>query len=216
VLRIWPQFGNETALFICSCFAVIPLAGWMGRATEELAEHLGHGIGGLLNATFGNAAELIIALLALSKGLTGVVKASITGSIIARQGFGSSFGNILKFAFGLKNMVRHIFWPNTKQSDPRKEAVGARARNAVEDLNRGHRRAALGAGRLSHRWGVALSDTQPLGILREVLGQRIHRRSKLVIGALIQWKPHCFIGLALIGKKKDFLFRWLIAQFGDE
>src|SRR6476646_4424087 len=82
VLRIWPQFGNETALFICSCFAVIPLAGWMGRATEELAEHLGHGVGGLLNATFGNAAELIIALMALSKGLTGVVKASITGSII--------------------------------------------------------------------------------------------------------------------------------------
>jgi len=82
VLRVWPQLGNETALFICSCFAVVPLAGWMGRATEELAEHLGHGIGGLLNATFGNAAELIIALTALSKGLTGVVKASITGSII--------------------------------------------------------------------------------------------------------------------------------------
>jgi len=82
VLRVWPQLGNETALFICSCLAVVPLAGWMGRATEELAEHLGHGIGGLLNATFGNAAELIIALMALSKGLTGVVKASIIGSII--------------------------------------------------------------------------------------------------------------------------------------
>jgi Ca2+:H+ antiporter len=82
VLRVWPQFGNETALFICSCFGIVPLAGWMGRATEELAEHLGHGVGGLLNATFGNAAELIIALMALSKGLTGVVKASITGSII--------------------------------------------------------------------------------------------------------------------------------------
>jgi Ca2+:H+ antiporter len=82
VLRIRPEFGGETALFICSCLAIIPLAGWMGRATEELAEHLGHGIGGLLNATFGNAAELIIALMALSKGLTGVVKASITGSII--------------------------------------------------------------------------------------------------------------------------------------
>jgi Ca2+:H+ antiporter len=81
-LRVWPQFGNETALFICSCFAIVPLAGCMGRATEELAEHLGHGVGGLLNATFGNAAELIIALVALSKGLTSVVKASITGSII--------------------------------------------------------------------------------------------------------------------------------------
>jgi len=82
MLRIWPRYGKETALFICSCFAVVPLAGWMGRATEELAGHLGHGVGGLVNATFGNAAELIIALMALSKGLTGVVKASITGSII--------------------------------------------------------------------------------------------------------------------------------------
>ncbi len=54
----------------------------MGRATEHLAAHLGQGAGGLLNATFGNAAELIIGLFALSRGLTGVVKASITGSII--------------------------------------------------------------------------------------------------------------------------------------
>src|SRR5215475_10530368 len=82
LLRVNPQFGNETALFICSCFAIVPLAGWMGRATAELAEHLGHGVGGLLNATFGSAAELIIALMALSKGLPGVVKASIAGSII--------------------------------------------------------------------------------------------------------------------------------------
>jgi Ca2+:H+ antiporter len=82
VLRFVPALDNPTALFIVSCLAIIPLAGWMGRATEHLAEHLGQGVGGLLNATFGNAAELIIALFALSKGLTGVVKASITGSII--------------------------------------------------------------------------------------------------------------------------------------
>jgi Ca2+:H+ antiporter len=81
-LRFVPGFHNPTALFIVSCLAIIPLAGWMGRATEHLAEHLGQGVGGLLNATFGNAAELIIALFALSKGLDGVVKASITGSII--------------------------------------------------------------------------------------------------------------------------------------
>ena len=82
LLRFVPALENPTALFVVSCIAIIPLAGWMGRATEHLAEHLGSGIGGLLNATFGNAAELIIALFALSKGLTGVVKASITGSII--------------------------------------------------------------------------------------------------------------------------------------
>lgn len=82
LLRFVPGWDNPMALFIVSCIAIIPLAGWMGHATEHLAERMGQGIGGLLNATFGNAAELIIALFALSKGLEGVVKASITGSII--------------------------------------------------------------------------------------------------------------------------------------
>jgi len=68
--------------FFASGLAIIPLAGWMGRATEGLAEKLGAGIGGLLNATFGNAAEMIIAFQGLRAGLTEVVKASITGSIL--------------------------------------------------------------------------------------------------------------------------------------
>src|SRR3954453_8070868 len=82
LLEYVPAWHNDTALFICSGLAIIPLAGIMGRATEHLSEKMGQGIGGLLNATFGNAAELIIALMALQKGLIGVVKASITGSII--------------------------------------------------------------------------------------------------------------------------------------
>ncbi len=69
-------------IFITAGLAIIPLAGLMGTATEHLAEHYGAGIGGLLNATFGNAAELIIGLVALHAGLLDVVKASITGSII--------------------------------------------------------------------------------------------------------------------------------------
>lgn len=69
-------------VFLTSALAILPLAGWMGRATEDLAERLGEGVGGLLNATFGNAAELIIALAALRAGLHDVVKASIAGSII--------------------------------------------------------------------------------------------------------------------------------------
>lgn len=81
VLRFWPS-ANPTALFVCAAIGIIPAAGWIGRATEALAAKAGAGVGGLLNATFGNAAELIIAGLALSKGLTSVVKASITGSII--------------------------------------------------------------------------------------------------------------------------------------
>ena len=73
---------SHALIFIVSCLAIVPLAGWLGRATEQLAHHTGEGIGGLLNATFGNAAELIIALAAIQKGIYPVVKASLTGSII--------------------------------------------------------------------------------------------------------------------------------------
>src|SRR5438270_11572055 len=73
---------SHTWIFLASCMAIIPLAGLLGTATEEVAQHTGEGVGGLLNATFGNAAELIIALMALRKGLYPVVKASLTGSII--------------------------------------------------------------------------------------------------------------------------------------
>ena len=69
-------------IFVSSGLAILPLAALMGRATEQLAERMGEGVGGLLNATFGNAAELIIALAALREGLYDVVKASIAGSIV--------------------------------------------------------------------------------------------------------------------------------------
>ena len=111
VLRFWPGAENPTALFICSAIGIIPLAGWMGRATEVLAARMGEGAGGLLNATFGNAAELIIAVVALSKGLSGVVKASIAGSII---------GNIL-LVLGLS-----ILCGGTKYSEQRFNRTGAR------------------------------------------------------------------------------------------
>ena len=74
--------GNETFLFISAALAILPLAGIMGQATEQLAVKLGSTIGGLLNATFGNATELIIAFFALSAGKFEVVKASIIGSIL--------------------------------------------------------------------------------------------------------------------------------------
>lgn len=80
-LAEWLHWG-ATTVFLFSAIAIIPLAGLMGKATEVLAERLGAGIGGLLNATFGNAAELIIALVALYRGYYDVVKASLTGSII--------------------------------------------------------------------------------------------------------------------------------------
>lgn len=73
---------SDLVVFVTAALAIVPLAGWMGTATEEIAVVLGPSWGGLLNATFGNATELIIALIALNQGLVNVVKSSITGSII--------------------------------------------------------------------------------------------------------------------------------------
>ncbi|QSJ15574.1 calcium/proton exchanger [Nostoc sp. UHCC 0702] len=73
---------GDLIVFITAGLAILPLAAWMGTATEEIAVVVGPTLGGLLNATFGNATELIIALIALNAGLVDVVKASITGSII--------------------------------------------------------------------------------------------------------------------------------------
>jgi Ca2+:H+ antiporter len=74
--------ADAVAVFAASALGVIPTAALMGRATEELAARSGPGIGGLLNVTFGNAPELIIALFALGAGLHEVVKASVVGSIL--------------------------------------------------------------------------------------------------------------------------------------
>src|SRR5215207_6973598 len=78
----WLMPDRHNLIFLVSLLAIMPLAGYIGGATEQLAARLGGGIGGLLNATFGNAAELIIGVLALQKGMPGLVKASLTGSII--------------------------------------------------------------------------------------------------------------------------------------
>ncbi len=83
VAIVLDQLGADAIIvFFSSALGVVPTAALMGRATEELAHRAGPGIGGLLNVTFGNAPELIIALFALEKGLQEVVKASIIGSIL--------------------------------------------------------------------------------------------------------------------------------------
>jgi Ca2+:H+ antiporter len=104
--------ASHAATFVCACLAIVPLAGLLGRATEHLADKTGEGVGGLLNATFGNAAELIIALAALREGLHDVVKASVTGSII---------GNIL-LVLGAAFLSGGLKHPTQKFN-----AVGARA-----------------------------------------------------------------------------------------
>lgn len=74
--------ADPTAIFITSALAIVPLAGLLGEATDALAHRIGAKMGALLNATLGNAAELIITIAAIRAGLLDVVKASITGSII--------------------------------------------------------------------------------------------------------------------------------------
>src|SRR3954451_24096601 len=97
--------ASATLIFFASAAGVIPTAALMGKATEELAARSGPGIGGLLNVTFGNAPELIIALFALGAGLHEVVKASLIGSIL---------GNILlvlgaaMFVGGLRHERQHF------------------------------------------------------------------------------------------------------------
>ena len=96
---------RHVAVFVVSTLAILPLAAYIGKATETLAAQLGGGIGGLLNATFGNAAELIIGVLALREGLPDLVKASLTGSIIGNVllVFGAS-----ALVGGLRHRVQHF------------------------------------------------------------------------------------------------------------
>ena len=109
----------HTWIFIASSLAIVPLAGLLGEATEQLAHRTSEGVGGLLNATFGNAAELIIALMALRQGLDSVVKASLTGSII---------GNIL-LVLGAAVIAGGVRFPKLEFN-----AQGARAQATMMTL----------------------------------------------------------------------------------
>ncbi|MGZ8716566.1 MAG: calcium/proton exchanger [Gaiellaceae bacterium] len=86
---------GDTAMFVLAAAALIPLAWLIGEATEHAAEHTGPGVGGFLNASFGNAPELIIALVAINDGLPQVVRGSLAGSVIS---------NIL-LVFGIAQIV---------------------------------------------------------------------------------------------------------------
>ena len=82
VLR-WVVHAGDVTLFAIAAAALVPLAWLIGEATEHAGEHTGPGIGGFLNASFGNAPELIIALFAVNQGLPNVVRASLMGSVVS-------------------------------------------------------------------------------------------------------------------------------------
>src|SRR5438067_12533768 len=88
--------AGDVPLFVMAAVSLIPLAWLIGEATEHAAQHTGPGVGGFLNATFGNAPELIISLFALNNGLYEVVRGSLTGSVVGNLllvlGFSLLFG----------------------------------------------------------------------------------------------------------------------------
>jgi Ca2+:H+ antiporter len=108
VLAVYTEHAHpdsHTLIFLLSSAAIVPLAKWLGAATEQIAKRAGEGVGGLLNATLGNAAELIIAVVALKAGQIDVVKASLSGSIIGNilLVLGASF-----VAGGLRHKVQNF------------------------------------------------------------------------------------------------------------
>jgi Ca2+:H+ antiporter len=120
-ITIWAEHARpdfHRLIFFSSCLAIIPLAGLLGQATEHIAARAGEGLGGFLNATFGNAAELIIAVVALRAGQLDVVKASLTGSIIGNVFLvlGASF-----LAGGLRHRIQTF---NAKGAEAQAASLG--------------------------------------------------------------------------------------------
>ena len=148
---------GDSALFILAAVALIPLAWLIGEATEHAAEYTGPGIGGLLNATFGNAPELIIALIAVNEGLTQVVRGSLVGSVVGNLllvlGFSLfaggrgeierwssflSFG-IIAIAIGLFLIPSIPSWTSDRRRPAHRRSLRPRRDRAPRRLRRRHR-----------------------------------------------------------------------------
>ena len=99
---------SPTIIFFLAALAIVPLAKFIGEATEELSARSGPALGGLLNATFGNAPELLIGVFAIREGLIEVVKASLTGSVI---------GNLL-FVLGVAILAGGARHKTQNEMDP--------------------------------------------------------------------------------------------------
>lgn len=145
-------------VFLAAALAIVPLAGYMGEATEELAKHLGPATGGLLNATFGNATELIITIFAVRAGQLDVVRASIIGSII---------GNIL-LVLGLSIFIGGLKY---KKQLFNQDVAGSQSVTLI---------LAVAALMMPTLFVHALPDTQ-----ERVAGARIENFSLWVAGLLI-------------------------------
>src|SRR6187549_2234825 len=116
--------ANIVLQFVLSCIAVLPVAAWIGHGTEHLAHRLGPTYGALLNATFGNFAEMVIAVIAIRQGLIDVVRASLAGSIL---------GNLL-FVAGLSMFLGGWKRESQKFNTLAAEAQGGQLMLAVGGL----------------------------------------------------------------------------------
>ncbi len=155
--------ASDALVFVASALGIVPTAALMGRATEELAARSGPAIGGLLNVTFGNAPELIIALFALGEGLHEVVKATLIGSII---------GNIL-LVLGAAMLVGGVgrreqtFSPTSAsaQTSMLLAAAAAFAMPTIYQLASGHGLPTVGPERFSFGSSVELLSGLIAGVL---------------------------------------------------
>ena len=170
---------SATLVFATSALGIVPTAALMGRATEELAARSGPGIGGLLNVTFGNAPELIIALFALGQGLQEVVKASIIGSII---------GNIL-LVLGRRDAGRR---PGAREADLQQDGrqrpdldAAARRRGAADA---GDLRAGRGQGPADPRARRSSTTARPSSTSRSP--SRSSSSSPTSLGLVFSLKTH--------------------------
>jgi Ca2+:H+ antiporter len=224
VLAFLAVFGRWGAVyvFIFSAVGVIPLAGFIGDATEALAVHTGPKIGGLINATLGNMAELIITLVAINAGLIELVKASITGSIIGNLllvlGFsmvmGGSKNGIQKFdkrqatnhATLLTLAILALVIPSLFS-----HSIGAEGSVKIETLSLG----VAGVMVVLYVLGIIYS----LRVYHSPLAQPVEKEhAKWSIGASIAVLLAATIGIALlsemlVGAVEDVVKVWGLSEF---
>jgi Ca2+:H+ antiporter len=217
--------ASSVAIFFTAALGIIPTAALMGIATEELAARSGPGIGGLLNVTFGNAPELIIALFALGSGLHEVVKASIIGSII---------GNILlvlggaMFVGGIgRDKQRFSATAANVQSLMLFLAAAALIMPAIFELIEGRGLPSVGAERvdygstiehLSLAVAIVLIGTYVAGLLfslkthRDIFNPPDEEETETAFG----WSPrHSIIMLAIAGIAVGVMSEVLVGSIAD-
>jgi hypothetical protein len=148
-------------VFGAAAAAIIPLAQWIRRATEQIANRAGSSIGGLLNVTLGNAAELIVALFVLMSGNTTVVKATITGSIIGN----SLLGLGLAILAGTWRRDRQTFSPqragaSCKPAHPLDDCAAAAGDVRLHRADPCRRWNRSDPRRAPQSWGVGRADSR--------------------------------------------------------